>query len=98
MFTRDEFSALATAAQHDPRPLIERAFRITTKGLPGQSLVAPLVFNPGQVRVHEKVMQMREAGMPPRLVVLKARQPGVSTLSCGYIAAALLTRPYAHAM
>ena len=98
MLSRQEFTQVALAAQADPRPLIEYAFSIQTKQLPGQAPVERLVLNGAQRRVHDAILKQRAIGRPPRVIVLKARQPGISTLACGYAAAAALTQPFANAM
>ncbi len=77
---------------------MERLLWVTTKGLPGQPPVTRLVLNPAQRRVHEAILRQRAAGHPARVIILKARQPGISTLAAGYQAAALLTQPYASGM
>lgn len=98
MLTRLDFSRLATAAQTDPRPLIEGAFAIQTKQLPGQAPVQRLVLNRAQAKVHDAMLAQRRAGQPGRVIVLKARQPGISTLGCGYMLSTGLTTPYGHGM
>lgn len=44
-----------------------------------------LIFNPTQQIVYEKIRKLREEGKPVRLVILKARQQGISTLTEGLI-------------
>lgn len=97
MLTRQQFTELATKAQLDPQPLIEQCFQITTKQLADQPPVVPFIFNRVQRRVHDAIMRKRRAGQPPRIIELKARQPGMSTQGCGYAAATALTRPYSNA-
>ena len=98
MLTKAEFTELALRAQADPRPLIEGLFDIMTKQLPGQAPIQRLQFNRSQRKVHEKLMAMRQAGLPPRVCELKARQFGGSTQASGYAASYGLCHPYASAM
>lgn len=98
MLTRAQFTALAEAAERDPQALIERVFRIQTKNQPGQLPVDYLRLNVPQRKIHEALLRQRQAGRPPRLIILKARQPGASTLAAAYVAATMLSRPYAHSM
>lgn len=98
MLTRAEFTRLALAAQQDPQPLMERLLAIATKGQPGQPLVMTLKLNKPQRKVHTAVLRQREEGAPPRVLVLKARQPGISTLAAGYVTATALCRPYSNSM
>jgi len=44
----------------------------------------PLVLNPAQMRMHNAMLQLRRAGKPVRLLLLKARQQGFSTYSEAY--------------
>ena len=92
MLTRAEFAFLAKAAQHDPEKLMARAFVIATKQNPGQPPITTLVLNRAQRKVHEAIMAARQAGQPPRIIVLKARQPGISTYAAGHVAATALCR------
>jgi len=96
--TRQQFEALALAAQDDPRPFIERCYRIQTKSLPGQLPVDYLRLNKPQIKIHEAILRQRAAGLPPRVITLKARQPGVSTLVGAYLGTMLVTRPYAQTL
>jgi hypothetical protein len=47
--------------------------------------------------VHERLQHQARRGMPKRGIILKARQPGISTQACGYCAATVL-RPHAGAL
>jgi hypothetical protein len=96
--TKAEFEALAAKASADPQPLIEQAFAIQTKQLPGQSPVELLTFNRAQRRLHTALQRQRHAGKPQRGIVLKARQPGISTYASARVAATGLCQPYANAM
>lgn len=96
--TRAEFAQLALAAQKDPKPLIERLFMIATKGLPGQAALSKLIFNKPQQKIHDGILQRRNAGLLPREIILKARQPGVSTQGAGYVTETALVRPYSNSL
>ena len=93
-----DFLRLAAGVRADPRPFLERMAWIETKQLPGQQARQKLVFNTAQARVHQAVLDARRAGVPPRVIVLKARQPGISTQACGYSAAYAISMPYAESL
>lgn len=94
MLTRAQYVALAAAVRADPAPLMASSFAITTKGLPGQPPVVPLELNVAQRKLHAALMAQRQEGKPPRAIVLKIRQPGISTYAAGLLMANALTRPY----
>lgn len=98
MLNRAQLEPLLAAAQQDPQELIQRCFSIQTKGLPGQALVDRLRFNTAQLKIHDALMAQRRAGRPPRAIVLKARQPGASSLCAAYAAAMMVSRPYAQSL
>jgi len=94
---RADVVQLLAGIRDDPQPLLERLAWIDTKQLPGQPARTRLVFNRAQQTVHAALLAQAAAGMPKRGIVLKARQPGISTQACGYCAATAL-RPHAGAM
>src|SRR5262245_11095091 len=94
---RAQVLQLLAGIRDDPQPLLERLAWIDTKQLPGQAARTRLVFNRAQRAVHAALQRQARAGMPKRGIVLKARQPGISTQACGYCAATAL-RPHAGAM
>src|SRR6185436_18933755 len=53
------------------------AVRIVVKGA-GKPI--PLILNSTQRRVLAEIRRLRALGVPPRLLILKARQIGISTL------------------
>lgn len=61
---------------HDARQYIERALKIRDKG--GE--IIPFRLNRPQRRLYEQVQELEAAGLPVRVLVLKARQMGFSTL------------------
>ena len=61
------------------RKWIERFVRIKTKG----GLIVPLILNASQRQLEAEILRMERAGVPVRIIILKARQQGFST----YIAA-----------
>lgn len=67
----------------DPKQFIERYLKIqpkdTTKGL------VLLNLNEAQRIVYKKIQELRAAGLPVRLVILKARQMGISTFIEGLL-------------
>lgn len=77
--TNNEESALREVVQmydDDPRIYIEQNLHIKTK----DQQVVLLNFNRAQRMIYQKIQEVREKGKPIRIVVLKARQEGVSTL------------------
>ncbi|MBX6362207.1 MAG: hypothetical protein IRZ03_19320, partial [Acidobacterium ailaaui] len=64
-------------AQKDFRYLAENYLRIRTKD--GQ--LSPLQLNYVQERINATIERLQEAGRPVRLIILKARQMGVSTFT-----------------
>lgn len=94
MLTVAELTKLMAETRRDPRPWLEAAYNITTKGLPGQQPVQKLLLNRPQERIHEAIQQARAEGRPPRIIVLKARQPGISSLCGGLVTAAAWSNPH----
>lgn len=98
MLTTTQFSRLIDEARRDPLPFIQACCHIITKSLPGQLPVMKLVPNTPQLRVHQVIQQARREGRPPRVIVLKARQPGISTLCEALLLTTALTRPFSQSM
>lgn len=69
---------------------------IKIKGKDGQ--IVPFKFNETQKWVQAHVNALEAAGRPVRLIVLKSRQPGISTWSQGYVSHKVFTRKGQHAM
>jgi len=65
----------------DPERYCEEVLRIKDKA--GKEL--PLIFNSTQKIVYEKIKQIKAQGRPVKLVILKARQQGISTMTEGLI-------------
>lgn len=63
--------------QADARRYIEKNLCIRTK----DSRIVPLKFNAAQVRLYETLQRQHKAGKPMRVIILKARQLGFSTLA-----------------
>lgn len=59
--------------------------RACLKIVPKEGPLRPLAFNFGQRLIDEKITALRARGRPPRIVVLKARRLGVSTLAQSYL-------------
>ncbi len=55
--------------------------------------IVPLMFNTAQNKILDKILPIFEAGKPIRLIILKARQQGISTLMQAFIFWYLLTHP-----
>lgn len=70
------------------REWIEKFVRVQLKGTEdsGSGKVGPLILNEAQRRLEAQVLRMERAGLPVRIITLKARQEGIST----YIAACML--------
>lgn len=60
----------------DPQAFIENCLSIKTKN---QQTVL-LQLNTAQTMIHDRIKQLRALGRPIRMIILKARQEGVSTL------------------
>lgn len=75
-FDPDKDRALTARFRKDPKLFIERFLWIKTK----TRGVIRFILNTPQKLVYEIIQRLRAAGKPIRLVVLKARQMGVSTL------------------
>lgn len=60
----------------DPAQYLPRFLKIRTK----EAKIVPLVMNRAQRRLYEAILAQKKAGRPVRIIVLKARQLGFSTL------------------
>lgn len=66
---------------HDPRLYIESFLKIKTK----ESRVEHFRLNSAQMRLYRLIQRMKKEGKPVRIIILKARQMGFSTLTEGLI-------------
>lgn len=66
-----------------PDQFIEKYCKIRTK-VPGAP-IQPLVMKPGQKQVMDAIREQKEADRPIRLVILKSRQVGISTLVAAHV-------------
>lgn len=73
----------------DARRYIEKNLYIRTK----KAEIVPLRLNPAQQRLFEALRRQADAGRPMRVIVLKARQLGFSTLAEALIFARTATEP-----
>gem|GEM_PF-1149548 len=64
--------------KREPRDFIERYLKIRIKD---SDQIASFILNIGQQRIYRTVQRIRAEGRPVRLVILKARQLGASTLT-----------------
>ena len=55
--------------------------------------IVPLTFNYAQKKVLDVIERLEAEGKPIRLIILKARQVGISTLVQGWICHYLITHP-----
>ncbi|HYE79893.1 MAG TPA: hypothetical protein VEI97_18065 [bacterium] len=62
----------------EPKAFIERFLKIRTKD---SEQIRPFLMNTGQQIVYRKIQELRAAKKPIRLVILKCRQLGISTLT-----------------
>ena len=65
------------AVLSDPKKYIENFLRIKTK----QNRIEPLKLNSAQMRLYETIRKLQEEGKPIRIIILKSRQMGFSTLT-----------------
>ena len=65
----------------DPRDFIEECLFIKTK----DQQTVPLNFNTAQYLIYKRIKQLKAQKKPIRMIILKARQEGVSTLCEGLI-------------
>lgn len=85
-----DLTRFLTAAATDAAPLMAWGFAIALEG----GGVGRLVLNRAQRQLHQILQRQQKEGRPARAVVLKARQPGISTYCMGRLLATCLTRPY----
>ena len=65
----------------DPKRYIESFLKIKTK----EGKIVPFKLNESQEKLYRAIMEQVEAGKPVRIIILKARQMGFSTLTEGLI-------------
>lgn len=65
----------------DPREFIEECLFIKTK----DQQTVPLKFNTAQYLIYKRIKELKAQNKPIRMIILKARQEGVSTLCEGLI-------------
>lgn len=82
----------------DPRPFLEQMCWIRTKGNVGEDPMTRLVLNGPQMKAHRTIETMRAEGLPPRIISLKARQPGMSTYCEGRVFTTAMSQPYKESM
>ena len=73
---------------------IQRFLKIRTK----EGAVVPLVLNKPQARLYQAIQQQWQAGKPVRIIILKARQMGFSTLTEAIIFFLTVTARYVESM
>lgn len=94
MLTVAEFRALQAQIRENPPPFMAAGLTIRTKQHEGQMPTTTLELNGPQLKVHDALWKMRTAGRAPRVIVLKARQPGISTYCSGLNVTTKLTQPF----
>jgi hypothetical protein len=80
--------------KNDPKFYIESLLWIKTK----KRGLIPLKFNEAQLRIYEEIQKLRKAGKPVRIIILKARQLGVSTESEALIFHDTATNSYVNSL
>lgn len=73
----------------NPREYCEHMLRIRTK----EQKLSPLIFNEAQQYLYGVIRQQAAAGKPIRIIVLKGRQEGISTVTEGLMFQDTVTRP-----
>ena len=73
----------------NPREYCENLLRIRTK----EQKLSPLVFNEAQAHLYGVIRQQAAEGKPIRIIVLKGRQEGISTVTEGLMFQDTVTRP-----
>ena len=73
----------------NPREYCEHLLRIRTK----EQKLSPLIFNEAQQHLYGVIRQQAAAGKPIRIIVLKGRQEGISTVTEGLMFQDTVTRP-----
>ncbi|WP_458407784.1 hypothetical protein, partial [Anaerotignum sp.] len=61
----------------DPKKYIESYLQIQTK----ENKIVPFRLNSAQIRLYELIMKLQAEGKPVRIIILKSRQMGFSTLT-----------------
>ena len=65
----------------DPKKYIQNFLQIKTK----DGKIVPFRLNESQEKLYQAIMQQKAEGKPVRIIILKARQMGFSTLTEGFI-------------
>ena len=73
----------------NPRQYCENFVKIRNK----QQKLVPLHFKPAQIDLYEAIKREQQAGRPPRIIVLKGRQQGISTVTEALMFQDSATRP-----
>lgn len=76
----DEARFVLECINRDPMLLIETCFQVRPKDK-SQGKSVPFIFNTGQLYAYDTMQRMRRRGKPVRILILKARQLGMSTLA-----------------
>ena len=76
------------------REYIEECLKIKTKS----GSIVPFRLNPAQIKLYNAAKKQQDEGLPVRIIILKARQLGFSTLTEGLIFHACATRENTNAM
>ena len=77
----DELIEITRFFDCEPQEYIEEYLYIKTK----DQRIVPLKLNTAQKLIYQKIREVKAKGKPIRIIILKARQEGVSTLCEGLI-------------
>ena len=72
-------AAIGQRLKHEPQFYIENLLKLQNK----EGALVPFIFNPAQKRLYDEYMRQRSLGQPVRIIILKARQLGFSSLVSG---------------
>lgn len=87
---REDTTRILERLKNDPKFYIESLLWIKTK----KRGLVPLKFNEAQLKIYEIIQGLRKDKKPVRVIILKARQEGVSTESEALIFHDTATNPY----
>lgn len=94
LLTKKQVAKILIDARNDPLRVIEKLLFI----IDADGNLRPLKLNTHQRRVHAEVMKLVREGKPVRVIILKARQMGMSTYIQALAFTLLLTRPFMKAL
>ena len=91
---REDTTKILERLKNDPKFYIESLLWIKTK----KRGLVPLKFNEAQLKIYKKIQSLRKDKKPVRIIILKARQLGVSTESEALIFHDTATNSYVNSL